>query len=99
MQQDGAHEDVEGAATDEGEEKGGVARDLRGDLELEKTGGLEAREGIVSAMRGPRETRQEGGGELTETEDDHVDTNDDGLAVEGELGSSGYSALCPVDSR
>lgn len=39
MQQDRADKDVKGAATDEGEEEGGVARDLGWDLEFEKTGG------------------------------------------------------------
>lgn len=38
MEQDGADEDVEGAAADEGEQEGGVARDLGRDLELEKAG-------------------------------------------------------------
>lgn len=38
VQEDGADKDVEGAATDEGEEEGGVARDLGRDLELEETG-------------------------------------------------------------
>lgn len=39
MQQDRTNKYVEGAATDEGEEKRGVARDLRWDLEFEETGG------------------------------------------------------------
>lgn len=38
MQQDRADEDVESAAADEGEEEGGVARDLGRDLELEEAG-------------------------------------------------------------
>lgn len=39
MQQNRADKDVEGAATDEGEEKRGIARDLGWDLEFEETGG------------------------------------------------------------
>jgi hypothetical protein len=39
VQQDGADKDVEGAAADEAEEEGRVARDLGWDLELEEAGG------------------------------------------------------------
>lgn len=41
VQQNRADKDVESAATNEGEEEGGVARDLRWDLELEEAGGYE----------------------------------------------------------
>lgn len=40
VQEDGADKDVEGAAADEAEEEGGVARDLGRDLELEEAGGF-----------------------------------------------------------
>lgn len=40
VEQDGADKDVEGAAADEAEEEGGVARDLGRDLELEEAGGF-----------------------------------------------------------
>lgn len=40
VEQDGADEDVEGAAADEAEEEGRVARDLGRDLELEEAGGF-----------------------------------------------------------
>lgn len=44
VEQDGADEDVEGAAADEAEEERGVARDLGRDLELEEAGGCVGRE-------------------------------------------------------
>lgn len=44
VEQDGADEDVEGAAADEAEEERGVARDLGRDLELEEAGGCFGRE-------------------------------------------------------
>lgn len=47
VQQDGADEDVEGAAADEAEEEGRVARDLGWDLELEEAGGFFAGGGDV----------------------------------------------------
>lgn len=39
VEQDGTDKDVKGTATDEGEEEGRVARDLRRDLELEERSG------------------------------------------------------------
>lgn len=39
VQQDRADKDVESAATDKGEQEGGIARDLGWDLELEEAGG------------------------------------------------------------
>lgn len=92
VQQDGADEDVEGAAADEAEEEGGVARDLGRDLELEEAGGCWRREKNVSLVMGEKDIR---GGRrfgrlrgarssrsmLTEAEDHDIASDDDGLAV------------------
>lgn len=94
MQQDRADKNVEGAATDEGEEKRGVARDLRWDLEFEETGsyklgGIDRVSfafGNSDAMVPSREkdahaSKGRGNCNLTSTEDDNVDSNNDGLAI------------------
>lgn len=63
VEQDGAYEDVECATADEGEQEGGVARDLRRDLELEEAGGCRGASKLSATGLSERRRPPRGGGE------------------------------------
>lgn len=84
VEQDGADEDVEGAAADEAEEEGGVARDLGRNLELEEAGGCFERDTTLvkrQAWKGEWLRSRRRRGMHTETEDHDIASNNDGLAI------------------
>lgn len=92
VEQDGADKDVEGAAADEAEEEGGVARDLGRDLELEEAGGFCGGQSPLVKVRVCE--NGQGGRMLTEAEDHDIASNDDGLAIAGKSASTPARSRC-----